>query len=134
VVVNIQGDEPFIDPSQIKALMDCFNNSQTQIATMAKKITPKDGLAYLENPNHPKLVVNSNDEAMYFSRSVIPYLRGSDKNEWITKHVFHKHLGIYAYRSDILAQITTLKPSTLNNRIARTTPLLETDSNQSMLY
>ena len=82
VVINIQGDEPFIDPSQIKALMDCFDDWQTQIATMAKKISPKDGMAYLENPNHPKLVVNSKDEAMYFSCSVIPYLRGTDKNEW----------------------------------------------------
>lgn len=113
VVINIQGDEPFIDPSQIKALMDCFDDSQTQIATMAKKISPKDGMAYLENPNHPKLVVNSKDEAMYFSRSVIPYLRGTDKNEWLSKHVYLKHLGIYAYRADILAQITSLTPSTL---------------------
>ena len=113
VVINIQGDEPFIDPTQIKALMDCFDDSQTQIATMAKKISPKDGMAYLENPNHPKLVVNSKDEAMYFSRSVIPYLRGTDKNEWLSKHVYLKHLGIYAYRADILAQITSLTPSTL---------------------
>lgn len=113
VVINIQGDEPFIDPSQIKALMDCFDDWQTQIATMAKKISPKDGMAYLENPNHPKLVVNSKDEAMYFSRSVIPYLRGTDKNEWLSKHVYLKHLGIYAYRADILAQITSLTPSTL---------------------
>lgn len=113
VVINIQGDEPFIDPSQIKALIDCFDDSQTQIATMAKKISPKDGMAYLENPNHPKLVVNSKDEAMYFSRSVIPYLRGIDKNEWLSKHVYLKHLGIYAYRADILAQITSLTPSTL---------------------
>lgn len=113
VVINIQGDEPFIDPSQIKALMDCFDDSQTQIATMAKKISPKDGMAYLENPNHPKLVVNSKDEAMYFSRSVIPYLRGTDKNEWLSKYVYLKHLGIYAYRADILAQITSLTPSTL---------------------
>lgn len=113
VVINIQGDEPFIDPTQIKALMDCFDDWQTQIATMAKKISPKDGMAYLENPNHPKLVVNSKDEAMYFSRSVIPYLRGTDKNEWLSKHVYLKHLGIYAYRADILAQITSLTPSTL---------------------
>ena len=113
VVINIQGDEPFIDPTQIKALMDCFDDSQTQIATMAKKISPKDGMAYLENPNHPKLVVNSKDEAMYFSRSVIPYLRGTYKNEWLSKHVYLKHLGIYAYRADILAQITSLTPSTL---------------------
>jgi 3-deoxy-manno-octulosonate cytidylyltransferase (CMP-KDO synthetase) len=113
VVINIQGDEPFIDPTQIKALMDCFDDWQTQIATMAKKISPKDGMVYLENPNHPKLVVNSKDEAMYFSRSVIPYLRGTDKNEWLSKHVYLKHLGIYAYRADILAQITSLTPSTL---------------------
>ena len=113
VVINIQGDEPFIDPTQIKALMDCFDDWQTQIATMAKKISPKDGMAYLENPNHPKLVVNSKDEAMYFSRSVIPYLRGTDKNEWLSKHVYLKHLGIYAYRADILAHITSLTPSTL---------------------
>lgn len=113
VVVNIQGDEPFIHPLQIKALIECFDNQETQIATMAKKISPKDGIDYLENPNHPKLVVNNADEALYFSRSVIPYLKTVHKNEWLEKHLFLKHLGIYAYRTDILSQITTLKPSTL---------------------
>lgn len=113
VVINIQGDEPFIDPAQIKDLMDCFLNENTQIATLAKKISTTDGFQYLENPNHPKLVVNALHEALYFSRSVIPYLRGHNKNQWIENHIYLKHIGIYAYRSDILAQITALKPSTL---------------------
>lgn len=113
VVINIQGDEPFIQPEQIMELQKCFEEPDTQIATLAKKITDKDGLEALNNPNNPKLVVNSLNEAMYFSRSVIPFKRGSEIQHWISEHPYLKHIGIYAYRADILRDLTVLDQSPL---------------------
>lgn len=113
VVVNIQGDEPFIQPSQLHAIQHCFDNEDTQIATLVKPFTPQDGLAALENPNSPKVVVDDNGRALYFSRSVIPYLRGVDRSEWLSTHTFYKHIGLYAYRPDVLRQLTALPQSPL---------------------
>ena len=113
VVINVQGDEPFIQPEQIIELQKCFDEPETQIATLAKKITEKDGIQFLNNPNNPKLVINSRNEAMYFSRSVIPYIRGSETKDWISRHDYLKHVGIYAYRADILHELTVLKQSPL---------------------
>lgn len=113
VIVNIQGDEPFIQPEQIKQLCQCFNDDNVDIATLVKPFTEDDGIAALENPNSPKVVLDNNMRAMYFSRSVIPYLRGVDKNEWLKKHTFYKHIGMYAYRADALQRITSLPQSTL---------------------
>jgi len=113
VVINIQGDEPFIQPGQITELMKCFENPETQIATLAKRVTEKDGFDYLINPNNPKLVVNSQNEAMYFSRSVIPFKRGRETGDWIAQHVYLKHVGIYAYKADILHELTILEQSPL---------------------
>ena len=113
VIVNIQGDEPFIQESQIEALKACFDDPVTQIATLVKPFTVTDGLAALENPNSPKVVVDKDMNALYFSRSVIPYLRGIDKDEWLSKHVFYKHIGLYAYRAEVLKQITALPQSKL---------------------
>lgn len=113
VLINIQGDEPFIQPQQILALQKCFDDPQTQIATLAKAITEKDGLETLNNPNIPKIVINKNSEAMYFSRSTIPYLRGVEANNWVTKHKYFKHIGIYAYNVRVLQEITKLELSTL---------------------
>jgi len=113
VVINVQGDEPFIQPEQIIELQKCFAEPETQIATLAKKITEKDGIQFLNNPNNPKLVINSRNEAMYFSRSVIPYIRGSETKDWISRHDYLKHVGIYAYRADILHELTVLKQSPL---------------------
>lgn len=113
VIVNIQGDEPFIQHKQIKALMACFDNSDTDIATLVKPFEKEDGLERLECPNSPKVVFNEDGYAMYFSRSVIPYLRGIEKDKWLDNHTFYKHLGIYAYRADVLSQITTLPQSPL---------------------
>ena len=110
VVVNIQGDEPFIHPSQIKAVCECFNDSATQIATLGKPFTD---MKSVENPNSPKIVVDNNNNAMYFSRSVIPFIRGTERAEWLGKFPFLKHLGLYAYRKDVLAQITRLPQSSL---------------------
>jgi len=113
VVINVQGDEPFIQPEQIIELQKCFAEPETQIATLAKKITEKDGIQFLNNPNNPKLVINSRNEAMYFSRSVIPYIRGSETKDWISRHDYLKHVGIYAYRADILHELTVLEQSPL---------------------
>ena len=110
VVVNIQGDEPFIHPSQIKAVCDCFNDPSTQIATLGKPFTDMESV---ENPNSPKIVVNNSNNAMYFSRSVIPFIRGVERSQWIDRFPFLKHLGIYAYKKEVLAEITRLPQSSL---------------------
>lgn len=110
VIVNIQGDEPFIRCEQIKALTSCFSDPETQIATLIKKA---ESSTELFNPNRPKVVVDHRKNALLFSRSAIPYLRGKEPDQWIGSHVFYCHLGMYAYRRDILHHITQLPPSTL---------------------
>ena len=113
VVVNIQGDEPFIQPSQLEAIKNCFNDPSTAIATLVKPFTPADGFEALEHVNSPKVVVNKNMNALYFSRSIIPYQRNKDKAEWLAGHTYYKHIGLYAYRADVLKQITSLPQSSL---------------------
>lgn len=110
VVINIQGDEPFIRPEQIDLVASCFSSDDVQIATLVKKINNKEELF---NPNIPKVLLNIRKEAMYFSRQTIPHIRGTAESEWLTAHIFYKHIGIYAYRKDILAQITALERSGL---------------------
>ena len=106
VIINIQGDEPFIQPEQIEAIKACF---PTEIATLVKPFTEADGLAALENPNTPKVVFSrETGNALLFSRSVIPYLRGIDRQDWLKLHKHYKHIGMYAYRADILREITRL--------------------------
>jgi len=114
IVINIQGDEPFIDPSQIETLKKCFTDKTVQIATLVKPIG-KDGdfETALFNPNIPKVVLNRNNEAMYFSRSVIPYVRDKKHTEWLTTYTYYKHIGLYAYRADVLKEITNLPQSVL---------------------
>jgi 3-deoxy-manno-octulosonate cytidylyltransferase (CMP-KDO synthetase) len=109
-VINIQGDEPLISPEQIDLLASCLNSGETEIATLVKKINDEETLF---NPNIPKVIFNSNKEAIYFSRQTIPFVRESEKAEWLDKHEFYKHIGIYAYRHDILEKISSLKPSSL---------------------
>lgn len=113
VIVNVQGDEPFIHSSQIHALTECFNDKLTDIATLVKPFSVDDGLEALENPNSPKVVIDDSRYALYFSRSVIPFLRNYPKDEWLAQHVFYKHIGLYAYRADVLAQLTALPQSAL---------------------
>jgi 3-deoxy-manno-octulosonate cytidylyltransferase (CMP-KDO synthetase) len=113
VVVNIQGDEPFIQASQIRTVVSCFDDPTTQIATLVKPFVPADGCAALFNVNSPKVVVDNEMHALYFSRSVIPYLRGVPQEDWLSRHTFYKHIGLYAYRSDTLLEITRLPQSSL---------------------
>ena len=113
VVVNIQGDEPFIQTSQLQALKACFDDPSTQIATLVKPFTPDNDLESLENVNSPKVVLDKNRNALYFSRSVIPYQRNAGKKDWLKNHVYYKHIGLYAYRTEVLKEITSLSQSPL---------------------
>lgn len=113
VVINIQGDEPFIQPEQINAIKDCFDSENVELATLVKPFKKEDGFDALFNNNSPKVVINKNNEAIYFSRSIIPYIRDVNHTEWLDKHTFYKHIGMYAYRVDILNKITDLPQSTL---------------------
>jgi 3-deoxy-manno-octulosonate cytidylyltransferase (CMP-KDO synthetase) len=103
--INIQGDEPFIEPEQIDLLADLLQSNQTQIATLANKITQSEELF---DANAVKVVRNGEDEGIYFSRSPIPFLRGVERENWVNQQDYFRHLGIYAFRSDVLAQITRL--------------------------
>ena len=109
-IINVQGDEPFIQPDQIRSLASILTKN-VQLATLIKKIEDDETLF---NPNTPKVLINSKGEAIYFSRQTIPYLRQyPDKKDWLQHHTFYKHIGMYAYRPDILKKITALKPSSL---------------------
>ena len=113
VVINIQGDEPFIDPRQIEQIKGCFDDEATQIATLVRPF-PSDGTyEALCNPNSPKVVATSDGFAMLFSRSVIPYLRGIEKERWPAEFQYYTHIGMYAYRADVLDRITRLPQSPL---------------------
>ena len=113
VVVNIQGDEPFVQKSQLDGVRDCFLDENTQIATLVKPFSPADTFETLANPNSPKVVVDKNMRALYFSRSVIPYLRGVERQGWPSAHTFYKHIGLYAYRREVLREISMLPPGIL---------------------
>jgi 3-deoxy-manno-octulosonate cytidylyltransferase (CMP-KDO synthetase) len=113
VIINIQGDEPFIKPTQIELLKDCFNEKATQIATLVKPFPADTAFDTLFNPNTPKVILNAKQQAIYFSRSVIPYIRGKEPVEWLKSHIFYKHIGIYAYLSEVLEKITSLPQSVL---------------------
>lgn len=113
VVVNIQGDEPFIQPSQLMAVKACFDDASTQIATLVKPFSADDAFEVLQNVNSPKVVVNKNMNAMYFSRSIIPYQRNTDTKDWLKNHLYYKHIGLYAYRAGVLKEITSLSQSPL---------------------
>lgn len=110
VIINVQGDEPFIQRSQIEALIQLFDNADTQIGTLGKPFTE---ISAVLNPNSPKIVTDKRGFALYFSRSPIPYVRGKEQTEWLTHFPYLKHLGIYAYRRDVLRQVTQLPQSPL---------------------
>lgn len=110
VVINVQGDEPFIQPSQIETLMKLFDAAETQIGTLGKHF---DSIEAVENPNSPKIVTDVRGFALYFSRSIIPFVRGKERAEWLSYYPFLKHLGIYAYRREVLAEVTKLPQSSL---------------------
>ncbi len=110
VVINIQGDEPFIDPIQITQLCKCFNDEKTDIATLVKKI---DSQLELFNENKVKVIKSPSDFAIYFSRNPIPYLKGEEQESWLDKQAYFKHIGIYGYRTNVLKKITGMQVSIL---------------------
>jgi len=110
VIINIQGDEPFIHPEQLKKIIKCFDNKSTQIATLVKQI---NNFEDLDDINKPKVIINKNNEAIYFSRYPIPFMSRLDKKDWLKKNIFYKHIGLYAYRYDILKKISKLEQSAL---------------------
>ncbi len=111
-VVNVQGDEPFIQPEQLEQLIQCFENPKTQIATLVKKIDTTDDLL---NINLPKVIFNSDMKALYFSRLPIPGQKSVDTEQWVNNHQYYRHIGLYGYRAQTLKEITKLAPSTLEN-------------------
>lgn len=114
IIINVQGDEPFIAPSQIEALMGCFDGEEdTQLATLVRIFEKEKGFDALFDPNLVKVVRGNNGDALYFSRSIIPYIRGVEWKEWLERHTFLTHVGVYAYRSDVLEKVTSLERSSL---------------------
>lgn len=113
VIVNIQGDEPFIEPEQIATVKGLFDDPNTQIGTLVRRFDPARGYEALHDPNTPKVVLDDFGKALYFSRSVIPYIRGRVNEEWPTATTYYTHVGMYAYRVDTLAEIVKLPQSPL---------------------
>jgi len=110
IAINIQGDEPYIDPKQIDLLAGCFEEVNTQIATLVKAIKSKEELF---NNNSPKVILNTNKEAIYFSRATLPFQRGVVPEDWLLHHKYYKHIGIYGYRCGVLKELTSLPVSSL---------------------
>lgn len=110
VVVNIQGDEPFLHPEMLERLMSCFDDEKADIATLANPAVYKEDLF---NPSEAKVVFDKNRDALYFSRSPVPYVMEVDEADWLEHHTFYKHVGVYAYKMDVLKKITELPVSSL---------------------
>jgi 3-deoxy-manno-octulosonate cytidylyltransferase (CMP-KDO synthetase) len=105
IAVNIQGDEPFIDPAQIRQVLSLFSHPEVMIGTLVKKITDTSDL---HSPNVVKAVMGDNARALWFSRQALPYLRGTDPSDWIHHHDYYRHIGMYAFRTDILTALLAL--------------------------
>ncbi len=113
VVINVQGDEPFIASDQIESIIACFEDKSIDIATLVKPFAEDASLESLENPNSPKVVLSKDRRALYFSRSVVPYLRGTERCDWLKSHTFYKHIGMYAFRTEALREVTSLPQGVL---------------------
>ena len=109
-VVNIQGDEPFIDPAQINQVIELIGRDDTQLASLAKRIDDEDELF---SPNVVKVVMDKQGNALYFSRNPIPFMRNLDHDKWLQKGEFYKHIGLYAYKTETLCQIAEMQSTTL---------------------
>lgn len=113
IIINIQGDEPFVAPEQIAIIKKCFDDPDTQIATLARKYDAANGFEGLFDPNKVKVIFDNNDFAIYFSRAILPYVRNYKWNEWLQHRDFYIHVGMYAYRNDVLDNVTKLPQSSL---------------------
>jgi len=110
IVVNIQGDEPFIRPEQIELLTSCFSDKSVELATLVRKVRREEDI---NNPNHPKVILDISGNAIYFSRAAIPFIRDAEANQWTNMHTYYIHIGLYAYKTGVLSQITSLPQSPL---------------------
>lgn len=110
IAINIQGDEPFINPLQIDQLASCFVDEEVEIATLIKKINSQEDLF---NPNVVKAICNNRGDAIYFSREALPHLRNYEKKDWINHFNFYKHIGIYGYRTGVLMELIELSEGDL---------------------
>lgn len=115
IVVNIQGDEPFIRSEQITSLTECFADDDVEIATLARPFRAEEGIAEVENPNNVKVVRDAKGMALYFSRAAIPYNRDRERATWLGHYRYLKHVGIYAFRSDVLRRVTRLEGGELES-------------------
>lgn len=114
VVINIQGDEPYIHPEQISSVIGLFeDNADTQIGTLAHRFDATEGFEALFNPNRVKMTMDNNGRVLYFSRSIIPYVRNHQWQEWLANATFYTHIGLYGFRADILPELSSLPESTL---------------------
>lgn len=113
VILNVQGDEPFIQPEQLTSLLKEFSDPKVKIATLVRPFDPSEGFEALFSPNLVKVTRRANGDALYFSRSIIPYVRGVEWEEWLVNAKFHTHIGVYAYRPRVLKDITALPQSPL---------------------
>lgn len=110
IVLNVQGDEPFLDPNAITQLIELFSDPDCTIGTLVRKIDTEEDLL---NPSCVKAVLGKNNYALYFTRNPAPYIRQHEKNEWLSKHTFYAHIGIYGFRVQTLKQVCSLAPSAL---------------------
>jgi 3-deoxy-manno-octulosonate cytidylyltransferase (CMP-KDO synthetase) len=110
VVINVQGDEPLIATDHLSTIASLFDDDSTQIGTLVKPFAAEEDIF---NPNTPKVVLSADNRALYFSRSVIPYVRGAECSDWQSRHTYYKHIGMYAYRTNVLREITRLPQSSL---------------------
>lgn len=107
IIVNIQGDEPFIPPIMVKQVLNCFADARVELATLASQIEDEEQLF---NPNQPKVLINKKGFAAYFSRSPLPYVRDVKEAAWLETQKFYKHIGLYAYRFQALKEICEYAP------------------------
>ncbi|MBO4587996.1 MAG: 3-deoxy-manno-octulosonate cytidylyltransferase [Bacteroidales bacterium] len=121
IVLNVQGDEPFVNKEQITTLLAAFNDNKTEIATLAKRITSTEELT---SPNNVKVITDEYNIALYFSRTPIPYVRDCSIEQWVDKHYYLKHIGIYAYLSNVLKNLVELE----------TTPLEESEKLEQLRW
>lgn len=110
VIINVQGDEPFIQPSQLQNVIACFQDPSAAIATLVKPIQQNE---VLFNVNAPKVVLDDAHFALYFSRQAIPFLRNEPTENWLNNHTYYQHIGIYGFRKDVLQKLVKLAPSKL---------------------
>jgi 3-deoxy-manno-octulosonate cytidylyltransferase (CMP-KDO synthetase) len=110
IIINIQGDEPFIDPRQLDQLIECFTNKEVRIGTLIKKIVSGDELF---DPNVVKVLIDNNRKAIYFSRQALPYLQGKEMHTWLESRQYYKHVGIYGYSAGVLKELVKLPESNL---------------------